>query len=284
MTSSGTTRELGCPPEVGGKLRAPGREGNLGLKLERLTRRPHLRGVQPARAKRVERELVQPEPAGRADQIGPLRSRAGSPRWDRTPRTKLSPSPALGSRPRYKTACERVRLRRPRGPRHGRRQRDRCSDRRVAALERCTGSRARRRSQRPPRRRSSDSRRRDEIERRRRRRRTGRLRARRPRHPRLLGGSRRRFRSRSRHAGRGMAARVRDQLRRHVLLQPRGGAQDDRARLWTGRQRRLDRRQGRQPECLCVFGEQGRRDRNDQVDRQGGRRFRRARRTASLRP
>src|SRR6266516_4350624 len=74
-----------------------------------------------------------------------------------------------------------------------------------------------------------------------------------------------------------MAARVRDQVRRHFLLQPRSGAQDDRAKLWTRRQRRLDRRQGRQPECVCVLGEQGCRDRNDQVDRQGGRRCRRAR-------
>ena len=276
MTSSGTPVSSAARSRLAASCARPAARATCGLQLERLRRRAHLGGVRPAGAKRVERELVQPEPARRADQIGSLGSERVVRDGIERHRPSLVPAPR-SVRPRYKTACERIRLRRSRGPRHRRRQRDRRSDRRVAAHERRTGGRARHRSQRPPRGRSSDSRRRDEIGGRRRRGRTGRLRARGPRHPRLLGGSRRRLGSRRRHAGRGMAARVRDQLRRHVLLQPRGGTQDDRARLRTSRQRRLDRRQGRQPECLCVLGEQGRRDRNDQVDRQGGRRFRRAR-------
>jgi 2-dehydro-3-deoxy-L-rhamnonate dehydrogenase (NAD+) len=93
----GHARQLSCPLEVGRKLCAPGREGHLCLKLECLGRSPHLRGVQPAGAKRVERELFEPEPAGRTDQIGPLGpERVVRDRIERH-RAKLSPSPALRS-------------------------------------------------------------------------------------------------------------------------------------------------------------------------------------------
>ena len=68
----GHARQLSRALEVGCKLRAAGCKRHLRLQLERLRGRAHFRRVQPAGAKRVERELVQRESAGRPDQIGPL--------------------------------------------------------------------------------------------------------------------------------------------------------------------------------------------------------------------
>ena len=50
---------------------------------------------------------------------------------------------------------------------------------------------------------------------------------------------------------------------------PRGGAAYDRRRLRPHRQYRLDCRQGRQSECLALFGVESGPDRADQVARQG---------------
>ena len=66
-----------------------------------------------------------------------------------------------------------------------------------------------------------------------------------------------------------MAARSRDRPRRRFPLPEGGDAADDRPRLWADRQCRLDRRQGGQPQCLRLFRGQGRRDRADEVARQG---------------
>ena len=67
---------------------------------------------------------------------------------------------------------------------------------------------------------------------------------------------------------------MRGQPRRPVPLLPRRRAADDRAELRPHRQHRLDRRQGRQPERAGLFGLEGRRDRADQIARQGARRLR----------
>ena len=74
-----------------------------------------------------------------------------------------------------------------------------------------------------------------------------------------------------------------DQSRRPVPLLPRDRARHDRAELRPHRQHRLDRRQGRQPERAGLFGVEGRRDRADQVARQGTRRPTTSRSTASRR-
>ena len=84
-------------------------------------------------------------------------------------------------------------------------------------------------------------------------------------HGRRLAADRRRLRRR-------VAARLRAQLRRRLLLQPRGRPRDGPARARADRQRRLDRRQGGQPDGRRLLGEQGRGDRDDEVDRQGPRR------------
>src|ERR1043165_1920759 len=59
------------------------------------------------------------------------------------------------------------------------------------------------------------------------------------------------------------------QSRWRVPLLPRRGAADDRAEIRPHRQHRIDRRQRRQSECVGLFGVTGRRDRADQVPRQG---------------
>ena len=64
------------------------------------------------------------------------------------------------------------------------------------------------------------------------------------------------------------------QSRQPVLLLPRHRAADDRAELRPHRQHRLDRRQGGQSERAGLFGVEGRRDRADQIARQGARELR----------
>ena len=66
-----------------------------------------------------------------------------------------------------------------------------------------------------------------------------------------------------------LAAGDRDRPDRRVQLLQGGGAGDAAARLRAHRQHRLDRRQGGQPQRLGLFGGEGRRDRADQVARQG---------------
>ena len=94
------------------------------------------------------------------------------------------------------------------------------------------------------------------------------------RHP----GQQRRHRGQERHhlglSDRGMGAGDAHQSRRPVPLLPRDGARHDRARLRPHRQHRLGRRQGRQPECVGLLGVESRRDRADQIARQGARRLR----------
>ena len=67
-------------------------------------------------------------------------------------------------------------------------------------------------------------------------------------------------------------------------LLPRRRAADDRAELRPHRQHRLDRRQGGQSERVGLFGVEGRRDRADQIARQGARAATTSRSTASRRP
>ena len=70
-----------------------------------------------------------------------------------------------------------------------------------------------------------------------------------------------------------------------VLLHvPGGAARDGRAGLRTDRSRRLDRRQGGQPDGGRLLGEQGGRDRDDEGDRQGRRRHAASSSTASRPP
>ena len=76
------------------------------------------------------------------------------------------------------------------------------------------------------------------------------------------------------YPSRGMGAGARDQPHRHVQLLQGGGADHDRPEIRPHRQHRLDRRQGRQPQCPRLFGLQGRRHRADEVARQGARRLR----------
>ena len=70
---------------------------------------------------------------------------------------------------------------------------------------------------------------------------------------------------------------LRDQRERLLLHVPGRAPGDDRARLRPHRPRRLDRRQGGQPDGGRLLGEQGGRDRDDEGDRQGRRRHRRPR-------
>src|SRR2546427_9171050 len=98
----GHARQLSRALEVGCELRAAGYERHLRLELERLRGRAHLRRVQPSGAKRVERELVQRESAGRPDQIGSL----GPDRGIRTGIERHRSSLVLARvpfAPRYKT-------------------------------------------------------------------------------------------------------------------------------------------------------------------------------------
>jgi len=71
--------------------------------------------------------------------------------------------------------------------------------------------------------------------------------------------------------GRGMGACDARQSRRAVPLLPRARPRHDRAELRPHRQHRVDRRQGRQPERIGLFGVEGGRDRADEVARQGTR-------------
>ena len=104
------------------------------------------------------------------------------------------------------------------------------------------------------------------------------------RHPRQQCRDRRRATCRLGLSGRRMGARARDQPHRHVQLLPaRWRRTMIVAELRPHRQHRLDRRQGRQPERLRLFGLQGRRHRADQVARQGARRLRHLRQLPSRR-
>ena len=97
------------------------------------------------------------------------------------------------------------------------------------------------------------------------------------RRPRLLCRRLRRLAADAGRRRRRVEASDGDQRRRRLLVQPRRRARDGRARLRPDRQRRLDRRQGGQPDGGRLLGLEGRRDRAHEGGRQGLRRHRRLR-------
>ena len=194
-------------------------------------------------------------PPGVVDEIRPLRAPAGSAQ--RVERGRVGAHRENGIEMQH---GEPLRLRGARRARDGRRERDRRGRRRAAARRRRGGARLRPR------------------ERRRRARlgpaeRGGRAAAA-ARRARLLRGRRRRLAPHRGGVRRGVGARPRDQPERRVLREPRGDPEDEGGRLRADRQRRLDRRQGREPDGGRLLVVEGRGDRDHEGDRQGRRRQR----------
>ena len=89
--------------------------------------------------------------------------------------------------------------------------------------------------------------------------------------PRLRGRGPGGFAAHRRGLGRGVAAGARDQRRRRLLLEPRRPPGHGRARLRTDRERRLDRREGGQPDGRRLLGLEGRGHRAHEGGRKGRR-------------